>query len=861
MIRRTPDLDDLDREIRDHIEAETLEHIARGMSEDEARAAAIRKFGNVTRVKEDVRGVWMPIWIDHLRQDARNAVRRLAHQPAFSALIILTLAVGIGLSTTVYSIVNAVLVRPLSVPDPERLVWLTMYEPVANAEMFLALEFVEWKAQAPSLETAVAYTFYDAGLSEPDETVRTRVVSVTDGFWQLVGAKPALGRFPLPDDQRPLVVSHQFFVDRLSGDPAALGRPVTLNGEQSTIVGVLAADSMSQLPLPSWRYGLTRRDAEIFRPMELRPSPYPAGQQNVMAIGKLKRGATVSGLQVEVEAIHARLVSGLGLPWNRLQPRVRVLHEEVVGRSRFALTLLLGAVLLVLAISCANVANLLLARSSARQREIALRMSVGGGPLRIVRQLLVESALFAAIGGIAGIGVAYGVLGLVRQIMPDAVPRFSEVGVDMSVLAFAAASSVATALLFGLGPAVMLCRTDVLAVLKAGAQHVSAPRTSIRAGKLVVAVQLALTLLLLAGAGLMLKSVWRMTSHPPGFDPGRILTMRVDFAGPQYRELARRQAFAASVLERLAQSRGVGNVAITSGRDSSILIIEEGKPEDRSRPAADVSAVSSGFAPLLGMRLIRGRWLTDREAEGAILINETLARTQFAGVDPIGRRIRVPWFGKTRMFVPIVGIVADMKYSKIDGDVAPEIFAHYSRAYMSGITIAARTAGDPMAVAAEARAAVAAIDRTQSVYDVQTMEQALSKSIAPRLFNMILLMAFAAVALFLAAVGLYGVVAYTVAARTSEIGIRMALGAQRARVVRMIVCDGMPSIVVGLGAGLIAAAAMARVMTDLLYGVEPTDVPTLAVVTAVLATIAFFGCVIPGLKAARVDPVTALRTE
>jgi len=563
---------------------------------------------------------------------------------------------------------------------------------------------------------------------------------------------------------------------------------------KATIVGVLAPDAVARLPFPSWRYGLSRRAAEIFRPLELRPNPYPAGQRNVLAIGKLKPGATQAALQAEAEAIHARLVSGIGLPWTRLQPRVRPLHEEVVGASRVALTLLLGAALLVLVITCANVANLLLARISARQREIALRMSVGGGPLRILRQLLFESAMFASLGGIAGVGLSYGLLATVRWVMPDAIPRMSEVVVDLSVLAFAAGMSLATSLLFGLWPAVMLIRTDVQSVLKSGSRHVSAPRSTIRAGRLVVALQLAMTLVLLAGAGLMLKSVWRMTSHPPSFQPAQILTMRVDFRGTGYRDPARRQAYAVSALSSVAAIGGVRDVAFTSGGDSSALMIEEGKPEDPSRPPATISSVSPGFPQMLGMQLLRGRWLADQEPGGAILINDTLARTQFAGVDPIGRRLRMAPSGKI-VFVPIVGVVADMKYSKIDAEPGPEVFVHYSYAPIFGVTIAARADGDPLAFATQALAAVAAVDRTQSVYDVQTMEQALAKSIAPRLFNTILLMLFAGVALFLAVVGLYGVVAYTVAARTSEIGIRMALGAQRARVVRMIIRDGAPSIV------------------------------------------------------------------
>jgi putative ABC transport system permease protein len=401
----------------------------------------------------------------------------------------------------------------------------------------------------------------------------------------------------------------------------------------------------------------------------------------------------------------------------------------------------------------------------------------------------------------------------------------------------------------------------VQAVLKSGTRHVSASRGTVRAGKLVVSLQLALTLLLLAGAGLMLKSVWRMTAHPAGFHPEHILTLRVDFTGALYREPERRQAFAATVLSRVAEVGGVRDVAITSGGDSSMLIVEEGKPVDRTRPGVAISAVSAGFAPMLGMQLIRGRWLADQEPEGAMLINDTLARTQFTGVDPIGRRIRLPWLGKTNVFVPIVGVVADLKYSKIDADLGPEVFAHYSRAPMFGLTITARTIGDPLAVASEARAAVAAIDRSQSVYDVQTMEQSLAKSIAPRRFNLLLLLSFAAVALFLATLGIYGVVAYAVAERTNEIGIRMALGAHRVRVVRMIVHDGMTSALAGVAIGLLAASALTRVMTDLLYGVAATDVSTFVVVTATLVAIALVSCVVPALKAAVVDPVIALRAE
>jgi putative ABC transport system permease protein len=373
-------------------------------------------------------------------------------------------------------------------------------------------------------------------------------------------------------------------------------------------------------------------------------------------------------------------------------------------------------------------------------------------------------------------------------------------------------------------------------------------------------MQLALTLLLLSGAGLMLKSVWRMNQHPAGFEPEQILTMRVDFRGPSYKQPETRQAYAKSILNTLSTVSGIEDVAITTGNDSVMLVIEEGEQPDPTQSGASISATSSRFAPMLGMRLVRGRWLEEEEPAGAVLINETLARTEFSGRDPIGIRIRLPYIGPAR-YGPIVGIVADMKFSQVDADPGPQVFVHYGQTPLFGVTIAARTAGDPMALAAEARKLVASIDPTQSIFDVQTMAQALNSEIAQRRFNMQMLILFAAVALLLAALGIYGVVAYAVAERTNEIGIRMALGAQRSRVVRMIVAQGMVSVVAGIIVGLLAAFMSARLIAGLLYGVEATDIATFVVSTLTLVAIAFAACCAPALKAALVDPVIALRAE
>ena len=870
MIPRRPDLDSLDREIRDHIDAETEENIARGMSREDAYYAALRKFGNPARVKEDVRAVWLPNGLEHLMQDAGDGFRRMRRNPGFSLVVVLTLALGIGLTTAVYAVVNAVLVRPLSFPDGDRVVWLTTYDPVGKHEVLTAIDFADWKAQSTTLEDAAAYTFTDATFLGGEEATRARVVSATQGFWEVTGASLALGRFPREDDVRPLVLAHHFFINRLGGDPQVIGKAVMLDGLQATVVGVLTHSFKSHMPIPMWRPGQLRVEPDMFRPLVLKPNPdRRANQLTVMAVGKLKRGATVAATRAELEtirnnaqaAVSSPAPGGMPAPWSRLQPRVTLLHETLVGGSRFALSLLMGAVLVVLAITCANVANLLLARASARQREVVLRMSVGGGPLRIFRQLVFESLALAAIGGTAGVALAYGLLAVVLRTMSDAVPRLAETSIDWSVLVFAAVTSVLTALLFGLAPAISLCRTNVVSVLKAGSRSQSRSRAALNAGRLMIAAQLALTLLLLTGAGLMLKSVWRMNAHPAGFEPERILTMRVDFRGPHYKQPEARKAYVDAIFANLSSVSGLDDVAITTGNDSMMRVIEEGRQPDLSRPGASVSAVSARFAPMLGMRLVGGRWLEEDEGpDGAVLINETLARTEFAGRDPIGLRIRMPFVGPTR-YGPIVGVVADMKFSQVDADPGAQVFVHYADTPMFGVTIAARTAGDPMALAPDVRKRVTGIDPTQAIFDVQTMAQSLNREVSQRRFNTQMLILFAAVAVLLAAIGLYGVVGYAVAERTNEIGVRMALGAERSRVVGMIVRDGMISTTAGIVVGLIAAVAFANLIADLLYGVAARDISTFVTVTGLLAAISFAGCLVPALKAAVVDPVIALRAE
>ena len=867
MIRRPPDLDDLDREIRDHIEEETQDNIARGMPEAEARLAALRKFGNVTRVKEDVRGVWIPNWLDQLRQDARDAVRSVRRSPAFSIAVILTLALGIGLTTAVYSVVNAVLLRPLDYANPDRLVWLTAGGKT-GIEVGNNIDFDLWRSHATSMARVAAYDYSDSTLVLGGEASRIRVVFASDDFWAITGARALFGEMPAVADPPAIALAHHVFREQFHGDPGIVGRAVTIDGRQATIAAVLPEDFRPQLVGRPFDPAFSEVPVGAYRIMRVEPPPTVFTPTTRMAIyeiiGELKPGVSIEQARAEIAPIYTRWFSEHPLPMATPIPRVVPLRDKIVGPSRLALRVLLAASVLVLLIACANVANLLLSRSSERRKEIALRMSVGSGPMRVIRQLLAESMGYAIAGGIGGVVFAYWLVNAVVRIMGPAVPRLTETTLDVTVLAVAAAMSIATAILFGVGPAMALVFTNVQEVLKEGGRSVSASRRVLITGRIMAAAQIALTIVLLTGAGLMFKSVWQMTRYADGFHPDRLLTMQLDFRGPQYREQQARHATATALLARAHTLPGVREAAITTARESTMIVLKEGEqmppPEERPAREAAVSNISEGFGAMLGMTLASGRWPRDIEPQPVSVINEALARRLFPDTDPIGTRILMPWLKGDRL-ATIVGVVRDLKYAAIDQDATPELFFQHTEAPLFTIMLVMRTDGDPIAAAPAIRTALSTIDPTQSFYSIRTMEQGIAESIAPRRFNLLLLGTFAAVALVLAVLGVYGVVAYAVAERTHEIGIRLALGAERARVVRMIVAQGMSGIALGILAGVIGAWTATRLMTSLLYGVRPHDAATFAIATLMLAIVAFLACALPALKAALVDPVVALRAE
>jgi predicted permease len=853
--------EELREELQFHLEEETQERQADGLAEDEARRAAHRDLGNVTLVREDTRTLWIPVWWDHLLQDARYGLRQCRRTPGFAVVVMLTLALGIGLNTAVFSVVNAVLVRPLAYPHPERLVWVAPYNDDGQDDVVMSPDFVAWRDQATVFEPLAGYLIAYEPIDVGDEAVQARVAAVTDGFWALTGASFALGG-PPPLGQDGVVLPHAFFERRFHADPTVIGRPVTVSGRPSVITGVLPADFRPQLASPPAFAAIGPGDIDIYRANVIRPSPGP-GVQIFSVMGRLKPGVSIERARAELESIRETRRQTGQRTGRSSHLRVVPYADKLVGDARTPLVVLQAAVALVLLIVCINTAALMLVRGSARQREIAIRTAIGAGRARILRQFFVESLLLGAMGCAAGLLVARGLMAMMLRLLPLAVPRLSETTIDARVLVFAVGMCAATTLVFALVPAIAVWKTNVYETLKDGGGSASPGVRSVHVRGALVTIEVALTVVLLVAAGLMVKSFWHMTAYPPGFVPDRILTMRVQFSGPRYRDPQNRRAFIDELLQRAAAAPGVESAGVGSNGSSIMRLTIEGEPDmpPEQKPHGVLSSASEGYASALGLRIVKGRWLTDHEPTPVFVINETLARHAFPGSDPLGKRIRLPFVDASTSSGQVVGVVADLRYSKLGTATEPELFIDYGHARIGGTTLTIRTSADPMSVAPSLRTLLSSIDRTQPLFDVKPLDVALADSIAPRRLTLLLLGTFALSALLLVIIGIYGVVAYAVAQRTKEIGVRIALGAARGQVVTMVLRQGMAVTLGGIALGLAAALASTRVMIGLLYEVTPTDFATLAAAVMTVGVTAFTACWGPAVKASLIDPVVALRCE
>jgi predicted permease len=855
MKSRKRSLRDLDQDIREHIEQETRENIERGMAPDEARCAALRKFGNITRVTEQTREVWSIVWLQQLWQDIRYGIRMLRRSPGFTAVAILTLALGIGMNTAVFSVVNAVLLRPVAYPNPDRLVWLGDYDPNLKRDIVASPDFVALRAHAQSYSAMSAYSYQQIAMATSQGTTNVSGVVIAGDFWAITGVRPALGHLFNPEEQDAMVLSWDLFERDFAGDPGVVGRSVMLDGRAATVTGVLPKSFRFQFPM--WWSATQPQPVEAYIPLPARDIPR---FRSVQVVAALKPGVRTGQALAELEVMERRILQeAQNRPphFGQLKLHIEPLQEQLVAGVRPALLVLFAAGVFVLLIATVNIINLLLARSTARRKEIAIRASVGAGRARVTRQFLTESLVLALLGGVAGLLLAQEAIRILIRLSPNAVPRLAETTIDGWVLAFTLAISTAAGILFGTGPAIVLWRSNLHDTLKDSARS-SASSSGLRIRRLLVAGELALAIVLLTGAGLMLKSFWRMNTYPQGFAPENVLVMKLRSSGQRYLAKPAQTAYLRELVQRLEsapqiQASGVSLWMFFAGVPAF--------PNDSSPNQTHVvrmNVASKGFLKAFGMRLVKGRWLDDTDPANIVLLNESMSRQAFGEADPIGQVLSL------RQPATVVGVVADLKYLKLDAAPLPEVYMSYQQMpFLPGMSVdvAARTTGDPSAAARVLRKLITELDPTQPVYDMKTLDQALSDSIAPRRFNLFVLGTFAATALLLALIGIYGVIAYSVAQRTHEIGIRMALGAQRSEVVGMVAREGMIVALTGMTIGLTAAVALTRLMESLLYDVKPADPPTFAAVAAALAATALLACWGPALKAALVDPMVALRHE
>jgi putative ABC transport system permease protein len=874
---------ELEKEIQAHLELETQEQIEAGLSPEEARYAAQRSFGGILLAKEKSREVWSFRALETLWQDLRFGARMLLKNPGFTLIAIITLALGIGANTAIFSVVNAVLLNPLPFAESHRLMALGQNDPRSRATLsnFSFNNFADLREQSEVFERLAAYYNSNFTLTGQGEAVLLRGTVMTADLFPLLGVSPVLGRaFRLEEDKaggssegRPAILSWQCFQQHFGGESAVIGRSISLNNYSFTVVGVMPAD---------FRFPIQAQPTEVWvsTAIDYERSIGPGsimverGYRGWRVIGRLNADTTLEQAQSEVNVIAANLATRFPRMNENMGIGVKPLLESMVGSLRPTLLLLLGAVGFVLLIACVNVANLLLERAISRQREINVRLALGAGPWRITRQLLTESVMLAGLGGALGATLAAWGTDLIVALSPEGITRIAETRLDGRVLAFTALVTLATGVAFGLAPALIVSKTNLAESLKQGGRGASESIHTNSTRSLLVVAEIALALVLLVGAGLLIQSLVRLQQVAVGFDPHNLLTFNVAKSVDSTTGPPQTAEFYRQLTERMKALPGVINASVVfqlplggSGGTTSLVI--EGQPvEPTDQPFAVIHSVSPEYFRTMGIQLIKGREFTERDdldSPPVLIINEALARKHYPNENPIGKHIR-PGFST----VPVndengrrevVGVVADVKHYNLQESPQYEIYFAQAQMPLSTMTVVARTATEPRGLVNAARDVVKSLDQNAPVYSIRTAEEILGRSVATPRFNTLLLGLFAAVALILTAVGLYGVISCSVSQSTHEIGIRVALGAQASDVFKLIVGQGIILALVGVVIGLGAAYGLTRLMSSLLYGVDATDPWTFAGVAVLLMAIAFIACYVPARRAAQVDPLVALRYE
>jgi predicted permease len=854
-------------EIQAYLDMLTEAKIRQGLTPGEARRSALIELGGVVQVQEKVREIRMGQFIETVWRDVRLGGRALVHSPIFTAVTVLSLALGIGANTAIFSVVNGLLLQPLPYPEPEQIVHVWHTPP---QQSFPGLEkfsvspanYVDWKAQSSTFEQMAVYTYTGLSLSTSNNPLPLTGAAVSSDFFSVLRSQVMQGRAFTSDEEQPgrdqvVVLGHALWQRAFGAKPNIIGQTVNLNSRGFTVVGIMPAGF--EFP----------QEADLWVPLAWDDEERQVRSiHDYLVIARLKPNVSREQAQAEMSTISSRLEQQYPEDNKGWGAVVIPLREDLVGDIRTALLVLFCAVGFVLLIACANVANLMLARGANRQKEMAVRIALGAGRARLVRQLLTESVLLAVTGGVLGLLLA--MVGSKMLVGLGGLPNSADIGIDTWALGFTLLVSLGAGILIGIVPALQSTRTSISETLKQGAGRTGGSVIKQHTRKALVISEVALSLVLLIGAGLMIRSFWILQKVDPGFDTSNALTMSLFLTPSRYSEPQQRLAFVDQAIEQIRAVPGVVSVGTTStiplaGSGSTQPFSIEGQPTGAiaEQPMAQTRYISPDYFRAIGIPLRQGRFFSDYDRDNSVpvvIISEAMARRFWPGENPIGRRL-TPSFHAEEGAREIVGVVGDVKTSGLDIDSAAMMYLPYKQAPRPFISFVVRTASNPESLVQPVSKAIYSIDKDQALTDVQTMEQVLIDSLSGRLFNMTLLLTFAGVALLLAAVGVYGVMNYTVTLRRRELGIRMALGAKRMDVLRLVLGQGLTLTLIGVGAGLISAYALTRLMASLLYGVTATDYLTFGSVSAVLIAVGLAASYVPARRATKVNPTIALRAE
>ena len=870
-------------ELSQHLEDQYEQSLSRGASEEEAHQAALRGLTENDLLARELKRVERRVQQDtvivgnetanllgDLGQDLRYGLRMLARNPGFTIVAVIALALGIGANSAIFSVVNTVLLRPLPYKNPERLVmvWEENSKQGFPHDTPAAANYVDWRDQNHVFESIAAMTdgiFNLTGVGDPERIDGQRVSA---SLFPLLGVEPQLGRAFRPEEDKPganqvVMISYGLWQRRFGADPGIIGKPINLNSKSFTVVGVMPRTF--QFP--------TRND-QLWIPIAFDAKEAGnRGAHYLKVIARIKPGTTLEQAQAEMTTIAARLEQQYPETNTSIGAVVTPLHEYVVGKIKPALLVLLGAVAFVLLIACANVANLLLARAAVRQKEIALRLALGASRARLIRQFLTESVLLASLGGAVGLLLSLAGLNVLKSFIPPDISQAQNISIDGKVLIFTLLVSLVTGLIFGIAPALQAAHFNLNDTLKEGGRDSAAGSRGARIRGLLVIGEVAVSFILLIGAGLLINSFLRLRNVDPGFRAEKVLTMTIALPEVKYPDRKRRAPFYDELIRRVENLPGVTSAAVVtdvpltnSGDSVGVSIEGRADPAPDRVPIVITRMISLHYFKAMSIPLLKGRELSEgdkTDSPPVAVISETTARLFWPGEDSLGKRIKVGTGpNNDNQWLTVVGVVKDVRQYELGIEPQPQMYLpHAQNEFFNPRALVVRTNVNPLSLAATVRRTVWEIDKDQPVSDISSMEQVVSESVARQRFSMLLLAIFAGLALVLAAVGIYGVMSYGVAQRTREIGIRMALGAQRSDVLKLTVGQGLRLVSVGVLIGLAAAFVLTRVMASLLFGVSPTDSMTFITISVVLISVAALASYIPALRATKVDPMFALRYQ